>query len=164
MQQATTDQVLQYFVWYSEASQQWRFPAASLACGRYHGKGLYVMDLKGFSMSLFNKETRAFLASNIKIASDNYPETIKMTFLVNAPFVFRAAWTMICKMLDENTVRKFSILGGKSEYMPKLLAVMDKKDIPSFLGGEDETCTFIAEQGPGVAHFPTTRGPWMNPR
>ena len=68
------------------------------------------------------------------------------------------------QMLDENTVRKFSILGGKSEYMPKLLAVMDKKDIPSFLGGDDESCTFIAEQGPGVQHFPTTRGPWMNPR
>jgi len=119
------------------------------------------MDLKGFSMGLFNKETRAFLQASIKIASDNYPESIKMTWIVNAPFVFRAAWTMICKMLDENTVRMFSILGGKTEYMPKLLAVMDKTDIPSFLGGGDDSCTFVVEQGPAVSHMPSVYGPYL---
>ena len=161
LQESSPERVLEYFVWYSEASQQWRFPAASLQAGRYFGKGLYVMDMKGFGMGVLNKDTRAFLAASIKVASDNYPETIKMTWIVNAPFVFRAAWAMVCKMLDDNTVRKFSILGGRSEYMPKLLSLMDKRDIPDFLGGEDTTCQFNVEVGPGVKHFPTTRGPWL---
>ena len=155
--------MLEYFVWYSEATQQWRLPASSIEFGKYFGKGLYVMDMKGFGMSLLNKDTRAFLSASIKVASDNYPETIKMTWIVNAPFVFRAAWSMVCKMLDENTVRKFSILGGKSEYMPRLLSLMDKKDIPSFLGGEDDSCVFNIEVGPGAKHFPTPRGPWIKP-
>ena len=69
------------------------------------------------------------------------------------------AITEISKWLDDNTVRKFSILGGKSEYLPKLLTVCDIKDIPTFLGGDDESCTFIEEQGPWAEHMPTRRGP-----
>lgn len=159
MQESDTDRCLRYFVWYSEASQHYRFPQASLEVGRYMGKGLYVMDLKGFSMGLLNKETRAFIQAFIKVAQDNYPESIKTTWIVNAPFVFRGAWALVSKWIDENTVRKFSILGGKSEYMPKLLSVMDAKDIPSFLGGEDASCDFIEEQGCWTKIMPTTRGP-----
>lgn len=63
-----------YFVWYSEATWHYRLPAASLLAGRYIGKGVYVMDLKGFALSKhFTSETRAFIQSFIKMASDNYP-------------------------------------------------------------------------------------------
>ena len=43
---SSPERVLQYFVWYCECSQHYRFPAASLDAGKHIGKGLYVMDLK----------------------------------------------------------------------------------------------------------------------
>jgi len=153
-----------YFVWYSEATWHYRLPAASLLAGKYIGKGVYIMDLKGFALSKhFTSETRAFIQSFIKMASDNYPETIYKTYIVNAPFIFRTVWAFVSKFLDERQISKFSIMGGHKEYFPKLLEVMDIKNIPKQYGGEDETCTFIQEQGPWQSLMPTACGPRMDP-
>ena len=188
---STHERVMKYFVWYCEASQHYRFPAASLACGKHVCKGLYVMDLKSFGLSKLNAETRAFVKAFTSTASDNYPESIFKTYIINAPFVFRSAWGIVSGWLDANTVAKFSILGGEKEYMPKLLEVvrtppyhsaphlsrlapphvhvcrcaqLDHSDIPSFLGGGDESCDFIDEQGCWAAHMPTTKGPYLEAR
>merc|ERR1711871_695013 len=121
------------------------------------------MDLKGFSMFKFTAETRAFIKAFIGVAGDNYPESIYKTYIVNAPFVFRGAWSVVSAMLDPNTVAKFTIMGGEKDYMPKLLAVLPKEDIPSFLGGTDTTCDFINEQGVWASHMPTVMGPRLEP-
>jgi len=159
-QGSTPERVLQYFTWYAEASWQYRLPAASLAAGKYIGKGMYVMDLQGFALSKhFTKETRSFIQAFIKVASDNYPETIYKTYIINAPFVFRTAWAFVGGFLDARQKAKFSIMGGQKEYLPKLLEVMDIKDIPVQFGGEDESCSFYEEQGPWQSIMPSPAGP-----
>ena len=41
---------------------------------------------------------------------------------------------------------------------------MDKENLPTFLGGEDETCTFVQEQGPWIQlGMPTQKGPALIP-
>lgn len=85
------------------------------------------------------------------------------TYIVNAPFIFKAAWGIVSKWIDPNTVAKFSILGGEKDYMPKLLEVLDKDDIPRFLGGVDETCDFLDEKGVWANDMPTTKGPRIEP-
>lgn len=159
---SSVERVLSYFNWYAEATQQYRFPAASITSGKYVGKGYYVMDMKGFTPWKFNAETRAFLQATIKVASDNYPESIYKTYLVNTPFVFRGVWSVISKWIDENTVRKFSLLGGEKDYMPKLLQLLDKEDIPAFLGGSDTTCNFVEESGPWSDAMPSRAGPRLD--
>lgn len=52
-----------------------------------------------------------------------------------------------------------SQLGGPSDYMPKLLTICDKKDLPSFLGGDDASCDFVDELGPWTSHLPSPQGP-----
>jgi hypothetical protein len=120
---SSTERVLKYFAWYCEASLHWRFPGASVECGKFIGKGMYVMDLKGFSPFMLNSATRAFLQAFIKNASDNYPEVVSKTYIINAPLIFRGTWAVVSKWIDDNTVAKFSILGGQKEYLPKLLQV-----------------------------------------
>lgn len=133
-----SNRILKYFIWYAEASNQYRFPAASLASGKCVGKGLYVLDLKGFSLGKhFNKETREFIKAFSKMGQDNYPEVVAQTYIVNAPFIFKTAWTFAKNLIDQRTVEKFKILGGPSDYMPKLLEVMDRAQIPQFLGGDE---------------------------
>ena len=161
---STAERVLLYFTWYAEATWHYRLPAASLACGKYVGKGLYVMDLKGFALSKhFTYDTREFIKSFIGVASANYPETIYKTYMINAPFIFRTAWAFISKFLDERQVAKFSIMGGPKEYLPKLLEVMDIENIPTQFGGKDTTCTFYEERGPWASKetfgWPSPAGP-----
>ncbi len=157
---STPDRVLQYFVWYAEATWHYRLPAASLASGRYIGKGLYVMDLSGFALATHStKDTRNFITSFIKVASDNYPETIHKTYIINAPLLFRTAWAFVSGLLDERQRAKFSIMGDQKEYLPKLLEVMDLESIPVQFGGTDMSCTFYEEQGPWQELMPSPSGP-----
>jgi len=163
MKSSTPDRVLKYFIWYSEASIHYRFSQASIECGRFIGKGLYVVDLTGFALTKhFTKDTREFIKSFVSMASNNYPESIYKTYVINAPFVFRTVWAFVSAMLDDNAKAKFSIMGGKREYLPKLLEVLDPKDIPSAIGGEDTTCDFVEEKGPWAQEMPTPAGPYLS--
>merc|ERR1711918_326642 len=101
------------------------------------------------------EETRSFVKAYTSMASDNFPESIWKTYIINAPFIFKAAWNFVSKLLDPNTVAKFSILGGEKDYMPRLRELLDDDNIPAFLGGKDESCDFIHEKGPWSQYFPT---------
>lgn len=160
---STAERVFKYFVWYAEATQHYRMPAASVEYRTHFGKAFYVMDLKGFGPSKLNGETRAFLKEFSSMASDNYPESMYKTYIVNAPFVFTAAWSLVSKWLDPNTVAKFKIMGGPKEFLPKLLEVVDEQNIPTFLGGTDESCDFITEKGPWAKTMPSPYGPRVVP-
>lgn len=59
-------------------------------------------------------------------------------YVVNAPFAFRACWSIIKGFLDEKTVAKISIIGGG--FQKTLLEVIDENCLPDFLGGKS-TCT-----------------------
>ena len=43
--------------------------------------------------------------------------------------------------------------------MPKLLQLMDKKDIPTFCGGADDTYDPCKEIGPWADLMPSSQGP-----
>ena len=73
------------------------------------------MDLKGFSLgNHFTKDTRELVKSFIKMASDNYPETVFKIFVVNAPFVFRSAYALASPFIHPVTRDKIRICGGPS--------------------------------------------------
>jgi len=55
------------------------------------------------------------------------------TFIVNAPFVFSALWSVVKSFIDERTAKKIQIMG--SSYQKALLEAIHAKDLPDFLGG-----------------------------
>ena len=74
-------------------------------------------------------------------------------FIINAPFVFTAAWTMISKWVDPKTRDKIKILGG--DYEKELLEYASPESLPNFLKGGKCEC----EHG----CLGTNPGPW-NPK
>ena len=76
---SSTDRLLEYFTWYSEATVHYRLAAASVAAGKHIGKSVYVMDMRGFGLTKFGSDMRAFLKTFTKIASENYPEVRRRT-------------------------------------------------------------------------------------
>jgi len=154
---SSTDRLLEYFTWYSEATVHYRLAAASVAAGRYIGKSVYVMDMRGFGISKFGSDMRAFLKTFTKIASENYPEVMEKTYIVHAPWVFQKVWGFVAPLLDPRTASKFVILGGPSEFLPRLQAHLDIDDLPEFLGGKDTSCDFVREVGPWAEYVPALK-------
>merc|ERR1719232_1367947 len=60
---------------------------------------------------------------------------------------FRALWKIAKGFLDEKTRKKIQVKG--SDYLQYLLEFANKEDLPTFLGGLDET------------PFPSDKGPWQ---
>ena len=81
-----------------------------------------------------------------KIGSDYYPEIMGNTFICNAPFLFTGVWAIVKGFLDERTRAKILIKGGG--YQKDLLQLVDKENLPDFLGGEADGKLFPQELGP----------------
>ncbi|KAI8913311.1 CRAL-TRIO domain-containing protein [Gorgonomyces haynaldii] len=123
----------------------YRFKCCSVKAGRHIEQGCTILDLKGVPLSQFN-QVRKVIQSVSSIASNYYPETMGKMFIINAPTIFAAVWSIIKGMLDENTVAKISVLG--SNYKSQLLEVIDEKSLPTYFGGSSN-----APEG-------TDMGPW----
>jgi hypothetical protein len=68
-----------------------------------------IFDLKGFSTSLvFNSNARQMIRKLIYVAQAQYPERLRKVLLVNAPYGFSAAWSLVSALLDEKTVSKIN--------------------------------------------------------
>ena len=55
-------------------------------------------------------------------------------YIVNAPFLFTAIWTIVKGFIDEKTRKKINIIGGS--YKKTLLAAVEAENLPEWLGGE----------------------------
>ena len=84
-------------------------------------------------MRMFTAEARKLVKTSSSIGSDNYPETMNRMFIINAPFMFRAAWSVIKGFLDKKTIAKISIHGDN--YTTELFEVVDPDNVPEYLGG-----------------------------
>jgi hypothetical protein len=113
----------------------YRFKACSIKAGRHIEQSTTILDLQGVYLSSFSSVYN--LVSQVSsIAQNYYPEMLGKMFIINAPMLFTAVWTVVKQMLDEVTVNKIQILG--SSYKSALLQCIDAENLPDFLGGPAE--------------------------
>jgi len=82
-----------------------------------------------------------YLRTLLTISQANYPEMAGNVYIVNAPFLLSALWSIIKPWLQPATLEKIRFFG--SDYKAKLLEEIDADQLPTFLGG---TCT-CSEKG-----------------
>lgn len=85
-------------------------------------------------MGKLSKKCRDVIKIAISIGQDNYPEIMFKMLIINAPMMFRGAWSVVSPFIDKKTVNKISILGNK--YHKDLEKYVDSSNIPEELGGE----------------------------
>ena len=85
-----------------------------------------------------------------QVGPNMFPEGAAKVFLVNVPAIFAGAWTLISPWLPKRSRDKVSMYSSWST--PAALAtIIDKAQLPSFLGGEqpeDQTVVARAEMVP----------------
>lgn len=162
MSVTSEERLVQHHVREYEKFTRYKLAACSKKAGKHLDQGFTVLDLQGIPLSSFPSVKR--LGNEMsKISADNYPgnhilnqgltrsETMGILFVINAPMLFTAVWSVIKGWLDEATVKKIHILG--SSYKDKLLEWVDPENLPVQYGG---TCTCDCLGGCGNADV----GPW----
>lgn len=141
--------MLKSYIWSYEDFLKRKCPASSLLYDLNIMQSITIFDLNGFNLGLWNKKTINILKQIAKMSSDYYPEVLHKLFICNAPMVFTGVFTLIKAWLDETTKKKIQVLG--SNYFGKLSECIDDDQIPTFLGGKNET-RGIDEVGPWIEY------------
>ncbi|CAC5415888.1 SEC14-like protein 2,SEC14-like protein 4,Putative SEC14-like protein 6,SEC14-like protein 3 [Mytilus coruscus] len=94
------------------------------------------IDLKGLLRSA--KKSDAVLSLDcfceiVSMVEDNYPETLRIAFVINAPRIFPVIFRLVKPFLAEETAKKIHIFG--SNYKEELYKYIDKDQLPSHWGG-----------------------------
>ena len=71
-----------------------------------------IIDLEGFTMANFSL---SLIKIGLSCLQEHYPERLGRAYVVNAPFIFTAAWRVIEPLLDARTRAKVAILGSNME-------------------------------------------------
>ena len=128
-----------------------RLPACSRKAGQLLETCCSVMDLKGVGISKIGS-VYSYVKSASVISQNYYPERLGKLYLINAPWGFASAFSVVKGFLDPVTVQKIHILGAG--FQTELLKQIPSENIPTIFGG---TCE--CEQGCAFSDI----GPWQDP-
>ncbi|XP_046964903.1 SEC14-like protein 2 [Vanessa cardui] len=114
-----------------------------------------IFDLEGFSMRQYAWKPAAELVFTLlQIYEANYPEILKICYIVNAPKVFSLAFSVVKKFIHEYTISKIRIYGcDVKKWQAQVLTIVDKDQIPEHYGGTmvdengDPRCSSIVKPG-----------------
>ncbi|XP_074345101.1 phosphatidylinositol/phosphatidylcholine transfer protein SFH6-like isoform X2 [Apium graveolens] len=155
MQVTTWDRLVKYHVQDFEKRVLIKFPACSISARRNLDSSTVILDVQGADPKKFAGSIGDVMDKMRLIDTNYYPETLHQMFIINAGPVFWMAWNIICKRyVDPKTLTKIQVLGKK--YQNKLLEVIDKSELPEFLGG----CCTCMDQGGCLR---SDKGPWNDP-
>ncbi|XP_010536338.1 PREDICTED: phosphatidylinositol/phosphatidylcholine transfer protein SFH4 isoform X2 [Tarenaya hassleriana] len=154
MQVTTLERYVRYHVQEFEKTVTIKFPACCIAAKRHIDSSTTILDVQGVGFKNLTKPARDLIMHLQKIDNDNYPETLRRMFIINAGSGFKMLWGSIKSFLDPKTTAKIHVLGSK--YQNKLLEIIDASQLPDFLGG---TCT-CTDQGGCMR---SDKGPWKDP-
>ena len=125
-----------------------RLPACEKAAGRTIDTTFSVLDMKGFSMTSLNSKTKDFVMSAIVMGQNYYPEIMHEMIIINAPFIFRAAYAIFKPFINEKTRNKMFVKG--ENYHKDVFSKVDPSNVPAFMGGELED---LKEHGPWMSGY-----------
>jgi hypothetical protein len=96
-----------------------------------HDKSCLIWDLNGFYVSMAAKaNVRAMVRKIIYVAQAQYPERVEKIYMINAPFGFSTAWSLVSVLLDQKTASKVEFCSKEN-----LLEDIDIETLSTAYGG-----------------------------
>jgi len=93
-----------------------------------------VSDMSGLGFSHMSSASLEVFRQISTINKLNYPETLRRSYIINAPSIFHVIWKAVSIFLDPSTQEKTSVHG--SDFLPGLLESMENTSIPENFGGQ----------------------------
>jgi len=102
---------------------------------REDGMLLSIFDLKGTSMQELAGNSLKLFKRCSQILQAHYPERSYRMFIINAPWWFQTAFSVVSPFIDPRTKKKISVLG--KDYTKALLEEIPANHLPVCYGGTD---------------------------
>lgn len=150
------DRMLQNLVVEYEKVADPRLPACSRKAGKLLETCCTIMDMKGVGVTRI-PSVYGYVKSASAISQDHYPERLGKLYIINAPWGFSSAFSVVKSFLDPVTVSKIHVLG--SGYQSELLAQVPKENLPKQFGGACQCSGGCEYSDAGPWHDPT----WAKP-
>jgi len=96
---------------------------------------IMISDMDGFTLKLLFSHGMDVLLKALQVVEDNYPETLKKCYVINASSIFPLVFNMCKPFLSEETKKKVIILG--KDWREKLLEAIDADQLPQHWAGSD---------------------------
>lgn len=101
------------------------------------GKAIYgvtfVYDMQHFGKKHMWRPSLEFYGDLARTCEQNYPETIGIVFIINAPAIFPVVFNLLKPLFNPATQDKIHVLG--SGYQRTLLQYIDADQLPAIYGG-----------------------------
>ncbi|XP_042901402.1 SEC14-like protein 2 [Parasteatoda tepidariorum] len=115
----------------------------------------FIFDCNGLSLKqIYHREVYELFVSFLKLYEANYPENLKVAFVIHTPSFFSWVFNLVKSLLSEDTVQKLRIY-GRSGWEKELLEYVDADVLPAIYGGKrtdpdgDPRClSLIYQPGP----------------
>lgn len=143
----TAERMLQNLVVEYEKVSDPRLPACSRKAGQLLETCCTIMDAKGVGVTRI-PSVYGYLKQASAISQNYYPERLGRLYVINAPWGFSSAFSVVKGFLDPVTVEKIHILGAS--YQKELLAQIPAENLPEQFGGLckcDKGCQ-LSDMGP----------------
>lgn len=146
------EEIRRCITWFLDQDKE-RMRKRSRETGVHVETRTFVFDLNGLSLrQIYHKEVYDLVISFLKLYEGNYPENLKVAYVINTPSFFAWMFSMIKSLLSEDTVDKLRIY-GYSGWKEDLLEAMDADILPVIYGGTrtdedgDPRCRKLIPQG-----------------
>lgn len=123
-----------FFIFEYERLLRVRLPAATKVAGYHVETSCTILDLKNCSVMQAVK-IKDVLKLVVEIGQNYYPETMGMTFIINAPWLFDSIWSFVKMWIDKVTVDKIHIFKSGKDHTAVLFQYIDPVNLPFMLGG-----------------------------
>jgi CRAL/TRIO domain len=133
----TEDHWLDIFLYCSEWSFQW-LDYVTRTTGRLT-KSVRFIELKGFTLSGFNRECSRRDGKVMTLMEDCYPQLLESIFAVNAPIFIDIIWNFFKLIAPKRVIDKFDIVKPleRDNDVKKFHRHISENDLPDFLGGKN---------------------------
>lgn len=139
-----------------EYQQRVLFSEATARAGRLIDKMCNIVDVSGISLKSISPQALEIFKKVQKTDQQMYPETLAVTYVLNAPWAFRFIWKLIRVCLPQRERAKVRVLPGGCKGLEELKKYVDEEFIPVQVGGSCRACGGQCVSGPtGSGEKPT---------
>jgi len=111
------------------------FPRASAMMGYTVDKMANILDLRGLNIGVLSNLHALNIFKEVqRIDQQNYPEMLRVTYIVNANWVFRAVWNVLKICFPARDHKKLRLVPRGQKGLKMLREVIPEEHIPKIVG------------------------------